>query len=162
MKHAGLLLMILVLSGSLFGQKVPKLSFDELEPFLNKKNDTTYIINFWATWCGPCVKELPELEAITSKVEANKDLKTKVILVSIDFSDQYDSKLLPFIEKQGLKSQILFLDDGKTHRWIPKVDKSWSGAIPATLIYKGENRKFIEGPVTEELILETIKALNEK
>ena len=159
MKKVGFFIVLLILSFSVFGQSVPKLSFEELEPYLKKDNDTTYIINFWATWCGPCVKELPEFEAISHKAKSNKDLKTKVILVSMDFPDQYDSALLPFIEKHGLISEVLFLDDGKAHKWIPKVDESWSGGIPASLIYKGKNRKFIEGTVTKEILLETINNL---
>ncbi len=147
-------------AGSVFSQAVPKLSFEELAPFLSKNNDTTYIVNFWATWCGPCVQEMHEFEDITHRVKHDPNLKVKVYLVSLDFPEQYDSHLLPFIQKQGLISEVLFLDDGKANKWIPKVDKSWSGAIPATLIYKGSSRKFIEGKITQEVLSDQIKNFN--
>lgn len=117
------------------------LDFNELEPFLNKQNNIVYVINFWATWCAPCVKELPVFEKIQ---EEYKSKNVKVILVSLDFPKQYESKLIPFIKDNNLKSQIIVLDDTESNTWIPKVSKEWSGAIPATLIYSKDKRKFYE------------------
>jgi thiol-disulfide isomerase/thioredoxin len=145
-----------LLSGELFSQSIPKLSFGELEQSLHQRNDTTYVINFWATWCAPCIKELPYFEEV-HKSEFNSPVK--VILVSLDFPNHFDSKLVPFVNERNLKSTVLYLDDGKAHEWIPKVDKKWSGAIPATLIYKGNKRKFYEGSFKRNELFEAIEIM---
>ena len=135
--------------------KVPSLDFSELNNFLTKENDTTYVINFWATWCKPCIKELPAFEKLTADYS---DKKLKVILVSLDFPDKIDSQVVPFIEKNNIQSQVLLLNDGDANSWIPKISKKWSGAIPATLIYNNTTRLFYEQSFTfEELESELIK-----
>lgn len=114
--------------------------YEKLEKlYTDKNNDTTYVVNFWATWCGPCVKELPYFEQLT---EAYKDHKVKVILVSLDFPKKMDRKLLPFLKKRQLKSDVVLLDDPKTNKWIDMVDPSWSGAIPVTLFVKNGHEFF--------------------
>jgi thiol-disulfide isomerase/thioredoxin len=158
--RTAILLFLAIFAVSVYGQEIPRLNFTELSPLLNKKNDTTYIINFWATWCAPCVKELPVFEELNKESSSLNDGKTKVLLVSLDFSDDYDSKLLPFIEKKGISSEVVHLDDGKANEWIPKVNKKWTGAIPATLVFKGKKRQFIEGMVTKDLLYQTIEKVN--
>ena len=116
-----------------------------LEYYLKQKNDTTYVVNFWATWCVPCVAELPNFEKINANYKENK---IKVILVSLDMAKMIDSKLLPFIKEKQIKSEVLLLRDPDADSWIPKVDSTWSGAIPATVIYNAEMRKFYEKSFT--------------
>lgn len=115
--------------------------WDGLEYFLNKKNDTTYVVNFWATWCVPCVQELPYFEQLAEK---HKNEKVKVILVSLDMSKQAESRLLPFIERKKIKSRVILMRDPDQNTWLPKVNADWSGAIPATVIYNKSKRKFYE------------------
>lgn len=108
------------------------LNFDQLEPYLHKNNDTVYLVNFWATWCAPCIKELPVIQAVEAKYVSEK---FKVLLVSLDFPGQLNSKLVPFLKSKDIKSEVILLDDPDQNRWINLVDKNWSGAIPFTLIY---------------------------
>ncbi len=115
--------------------------FAGFEKFLNKKDDNVYVINFWATWCAPCVKELPHFEQL-NKDYKNRDVK--VILVSLDFPHLYESKLKPYIKDKKLKSKVIALDDPNMNSWIPKVSKDWSGSIPATVIYRNDTRQFFE------------------
>ncbi len=128
-------------------EPVKVVDYKGLEPYLNKQNDTTYVINFWATWCGPCVKELPCFEQITDNYN---DQKVKVILVSLDFPKSYQKSLIPFIKRKELKSEVILLDDPDSNTWINKIDKSWSGAIPATIIYNKNSRSFYEQSFTYE------------
>ena len=132
--------------------------YNGFEKFLNKKNDTIYVLNFWATWCAPCVKELPYFEAINEKYKAEN---VQVILVSLDFPHLYDTKLKPFIKDKNLKSKVIALDDPDSNAWIPELDKTWTGAIPATVIYKNNKRAFFEQSFTfEELETEIKPFLN--
>ena len=71
--------------------------FEELEHIFHFQNDTTYVINFWATWCGPCVKEMPYIDSLNDHY---KGQKVKVILVSLDFKKQIESRLIPYLNKK--------------------------------------------------------------
>lgn len=127
---------------------LPTVDFEEFNSrYLQQKNDTTYVINFWATWCKPCVEELPAFEKIN---EQYADQKVKVVLASLDFPDKIEKQVIPFIEKHKLKSEIVLLDDPDSNSWIPQVSEEWSGAIPATVIYNQQERKFYEGSFTYE------------
>ena len=114
--------------------------FSELEPIFHFDNDTTYVINFWATWCKPCIVELPYFESLHEKYRSEK---VRVVLVSLDFPSKIESKLVPYVEKKGLQSTVVALLDGKFNDWIDKVSPEWSGAIPVTYIYKGGTHKFV-------------------
>ncbi len=121
--------------------KIATLNYEALKPLLHKNDDKTYVINFWATWCMPCVKELPAFEKLNA---AYKDKNVEVVLVSLDFPKQKESNLIPFVKKRKLESKVLHFDDPNEQFWIPDIAENWSGSIPATLIYNKEKRKFYE------------------
>ena len=127
--------------------KYPIYDFKGLQPLLEQDNDTTYIINFWATWCEPCVAELPYFEELGKNYA---DQKVSVVLVDLDMKRAWEKRLLPFLEKRQLTSKVVILDDPKQNTWIPLVDEAWGGGIPATLIYKGDIRQFYEQGFTAE------------
>ncbi|WP_179005549.1 TlpA family protein disulfide reductase [Winogradskyella forsetii] len=132
--------------------------YDGLEPLINKEDDKVHVVNFWATWCAPCVKELPYFEAVN---ETYKAKGVEVLLVSLDFPKDYDTKLTPFLEKKSITSKVVALDDTDQNRWIPAIDENWSGAIPATIIYMGDKRQFYEKSFTQdELETELLKFLS--
>ncbi|MDD3892669.1 MAG: TlpA disulfide reductase family protein [Bacteroidales bacterium] len=120
---------------------VPIVDFSGVEPLLNIKSDTTYIINFWATWCAPCVNELPYFERIAEKYSHKK---VQVILINLDFPSHYGSRLIPFINEHNIVSEVIMLDDPDANSWINEVDTNWSGSIPATLIYNDTKREFLK------------------
>ena len=115
--------------------------FEGLKPLLKTKTDKIYVVNFWATWCAPCVKELPYFEAINA---AYRDRDVEVLLVSLDFPKKYESHVKPFIKKHQLKSKVIALNDMDSNTWIPAINPEWSGAIPATLIFNKDKRQFYE------------------
>lgn len=127
-------------------------SFEGVEPLFNKNNDTTYVINFWATWCKPCVEELPYFEKIASSYNNEK---VQVILVSLDFKRQLETKLKDFLAANQLKSQVVVLTDSKYNNWIDKVNEDWGGAIPVTMIYNAEKRTFFGDQFSDFEELET-------
>lgn len=122
-------------------------NFNGFKKFLNKKDGKIHVINFWATWCAPCVKELPNFERLNHNY---KDKNVDVVLVSLDFPHLYESKLKPFIVNNKLKSKVIALDDVDMNSWIPKINADWSGSIPATVIYKNGTSKFFEKSFTYE------------
>ena len=120
---------------------IPVLNYDELKPLLSKENDTTYVFNFWATWCLPCVKELPYFIQLDS-LYGNEAFK--LVLVSLDFKKDYLRKLQPFVKENNLQEHVLILEDNRSNYWIDDIDSSWGGSIPATLVVKGKQRTFYE------------------
>lgn len=149
-----LLLPVFLLLSATEGKDIPVYkSYEDFAPLLHQENDTTYVINFWATWCKPCVKELPHFEQLTEKY---KDSKVKVVLVSLDFPKQLESKLVPFVKKHELKSTVVALLDGKYNDWIDKVSEEWSGAIPATLFYRAGQQYFLGHSVESTQELENV------
>ena len=128
---------------------VKSYTYNELKPLLEKKDDKTYVINFWATWCAPCVKELPAFERLQEQYE---DKNVEVLLVSLDFSDQVEKRLIPFINKKKLQSKVILLADEDDDVWIKEIDSSWSGALPATIIYSSKGRAFFEKSFDYDLL----------
>ena len=128
-------------------------NYDELSDYFSSQGDTTYVVNFWATWCKPCIEELPYFEQLYTQFE---EKPVEIILVSLDFPNQIESKLFPFIQKHQLKSTVIHLNDPDANRWIDLVDPSWGGAIPATLVYRKEQRTFYEKSFESYADLETI------
>ena len=129
---------------------VQVLNYDQLRPLLQSNSDTTYVVNFWATWCSPCVQELPYFLELDS---LNRGKPFKLILVSLDFKKDYLRKLEPFVRERKIEKHVVVLEDNRSNYWIDDIDKSWSGAIPATLVYRANRRSFFEKTFhrTEEL-----------
>ena len=138
--------------------QVKLLTLSELESRVAKGKDTTYVINFWATWCGPCVAELPNFEKINLK-SANQPIK--VLLVSMDFKSKLNSAVIPFVKKNRIKSEVYVINEPDQQAFIERVDAKWSGALPATLFVntKRKVRQFYEKEFTEQELTKTIETL---
>lgn len=136
------------------GIAIKSYDFKSMQPLFKQQNDTTYVINFWATWCVPCVEELPHFEKLNKKYASHK---FKMILVSLDFPNMVESRVIPFITKKKLKAEVILLNDPNANEWIEKVSKDWSGAIPATVIYRNTDWNFFEKSFTEASLEEEIK-----
>lgn len=113
--------------------------FDDFEKAIIKNDDKIYVVNFWATWCAPCVKELPHFEKL---YQQNKNVT--VILVSLDSKKDIEKKLIPFIKRKKIAAQVVSLNDKDYNTWLPKIDRDWSGSIPATFIFSGNQKLFAE------------------
>ena len=138
--------------------KIEIINFDELYKSIDLSSDDTYVINFWATWCRPCVKELPYFEYVN---DTYSDKNVKVLLVSLDFPSQIESKIKPYLFKKKIRSKVVLLDDPDLKTWIPKVSEKWSGGIPATLIVNKSNYNFYPNPFNQKsLVNEIIKVLD--
>lgn len=119
----------------------------ELQELITSKGDNIKVINFWATWCAPCVKEMPLFEKLGKE---RKDVK--VILVSMDLDlDPDPAKVHKFVARKKLQSQVLILDERDPNSYIEQIEKTWSGALPATIIVNSKTgqRKFVERELHE-------------
>lgn len=140
MKQISLIAFFLIITQTALAQKpVVYSSFADFEMNVIKNDENVYVINFWATWCAPCVKELPYFEKLHQE---NKNLK--VILVSLDSAKDLEKKLIPFIQRKKITAQVIQLADKDYNSWLPKIDANWSGSIPATLIISGDKKLFAE------------------
>ena len=137
-------------------KNIPVLDFSAFEKYLNQDSDTVFVINFWATWCGPCRRELPEFEKIH---ETYSNEKVRVLLVSLDFPSMLEKGLKTYLKNNLITAGVVLLDEPDANAWIEKVDKSWTGSLPATLVYKGKNRLFYEKELTYRDINSSIHSL---
>lgn len=140
----------------LSAQEVAVVDFAGLQQRMNEqKKDELVIYNFWATWCKPCVEEMPYFEKLNANY-AGKNVK--VVFVSLDFKSKHQ-KVVEFVAKKGLKAEVILLNAPDYNAWIDKVSTDWSGAIPATFVLKGDEHKFHEGSFTYEQLEQFIKPL---
>jgi thiol-disulfide isomerase/thioredoxin len=138
-------LLLTCLSAS--GQQAEQIKLKDLQQLINTSSEKVQVINFWATWCAPCVKEVPFFETLNRE---NKSVD--VTLVSMDYDlDPNPEKVYRFITRKKLQSKVVILAERNPNDWIDKIDKSWSGALPATLIVntKTGKRKFVQKELHE-------------
>ncbi|MGZ8559223.1 MAG: TlpA disulfide reductase family protein [Chitinophagaceae bacterium] len=143
-----LILITVFFSLPVFGQESKKIKITGLEKII-AESKTPFIINFWATFCKPCMEEIPYLLKLEKKYEK---MEVKLLLVSLDMKDAYPRQVNTFINKTKITAPVVWLDETDADYFCPKIDNTWSGAIPATLFINNKNRyrKFIEDPLTEE------------
>lgn len=111
------------------------------------------VINFWATWCAPCVEELPYFEKLGAKYED----KLEVILISLDDAKKIKNTVQPFLKNNQIKSKVLLLDDPYAAEWIPLVDAHWDGAIPVTLIVSKNKKQFYNKALSYDELQDAIE-----
>ncbi|MDN3688092.1 TlpA family protein disulfide reductase [Cyclobacterium jeungdonense] len=130
------------------------ISFEEFERLTAKESEKLRIFNFWATWCAPCVREMPYFD------HANKS-NTDMELYFISMDDaRRPERVSSFIEKRDIQSPVYLLNDVDFNSWIDKVNPDWTGAIPATLFVKADgSRHFHEGEMEEPELLKLIDQL---
>ena len=128
-------------------QQADQIKLKDLQAIINTPSDKVQVINFWATWCAPCVKEVPFFERLNQENKA-----VDVTLVSMDYDlDPNPEKVYRFIARKKLQSKVVILTEKNPHDWIYKIDKTWNGALPATLVLntKTGKRKFIQKELHE-------------
>src|SRR5512145_2713937 len=118
--------------------KVTKLENGDITPILEKYKGKVVVLNFWATWCVPCVKELPDLFKLRKEYESKG---VQLVLVSINDIDELESKVYPFLIEKQVKFETYIRHGGDDMKFINGVDETWSGAIPFTIIYDREGKK---------------------
>ena len=140
-------------------QAIRKMQMDQLVHLIDTSSVPT-VINFWATWCAPCIHEIPWFE---KNIAAFKEAKVKLILVSLDFADEYPVNIAAFAKKNGYQSQIIWLDETDPDIFCPKIDKKWQGTIPVSLMInnKKKYRRFFNQQLPEPRLVQELKLLVE-
>jgi thiol-disulfide isomerase/thioredoxin len=130
------------------GQKINYIKVPELEKILSNSENKLFVLNLWATWCPPCVSELP---GFINVAKAYDPSKVKFIMVSLDFPSQIDKELIPFLKKHNITLDVSVMMDIDYNSWVDKIDGEWQGDIPATLIFNNSRkiRYFHTGEISE-------------
>jgi len=156
MKKYFIIGLFLLMGAFCFSQDVKKIKATELEKTI-AESKTPLIINFWATFCLPCIEEIPYFQTLVKKYEKDS---VKLLLVSLDLKDDYP-KVGPFVKKRKFISPVVWLDETNADYFCPKVDTTWSGSIPASLFINNRTgyRKFYEVKIPEEKLEKEIMAI---
>ncbi len=161
MKLYTLIAFVFLLSSGTHRTKIPpvraSVNYDQLKEIIEKNDDKLYVVNFWATWCRPCIEELPHFLEVSRSYD--KQAPFQMILVSLDKAELLETEVAKVITKLHIDNDVYILDDNKRmNYWIPAIDSTWSGAIPATVFYKnGQKLHFTEGQLTKEELNTIIK-----
>lgn len=141
-----------------FAQGFRKISKNELIQILNDPSDKLHVINFWATWCAPCVKELPEFQRAVNESDARK---VDFLFVSLDFPSEADKKLRSFLKKNNYTFNVALMTETDYNSWIDLVDSTWQGGIPATLFFNRARNihHFVGEPMDRPQLIKKIQSL---
>lgn len=156
-----LLLSIIILLKIATAQSVTLVSFNEAEAYWKQNHgDTLLVVNFWASWCKPCITELPCFEALNAE-EFSRPIKVQ--LMNLDYSQDLKERVMPIIKKKNIQSQVWLMNEQNPNAWIDRVSPAWSGAIPATLFVKpdGSYALFQEKSYTCQELKSLVQQLSE-
>jgi thiol-disulfide isomerase/thioredoxin len=141
-------LLLIVFLG--FSQTIKKVKVTEVEEYI-KNSDHPIVLNCWATWCAPCVAEIPDFMQTIRKYPSQK---VELVLMSLDFPSSYPNKILDLIKKRHFEATFLWLNETNADYFCPKIDPKWDGTLPSTLFVdpKTGYRKFFGRPMTDRQI----------
>ncbi|MDG5799968.1 TlpA disulfide reductase family protein [Marinilabiliaceae bacterium ANBcel2] len=152
----GLLIGLSSLTDKAYVNNIPEIEVENIMKRVSHPSDTIFVLNFWATWCQPCVKEIPEFNKLPDNYK-NRPVKT--IMASLDFPNQKESRVVPFLENNIVENEVVITITPRGGEWIEETEKEWSGAIPATIIFYNNNRTFYEGERNYEQLIDMIDSL---
>jgi thiol-disulfide isomerase/thioredoxin len=161
-KYKIILLALLFVGSLLNAQNIKPVKITDLEKIITESKKPL-VINFWATWCLPCIEELPyfieEVKQYNDMVGIDDTIT--LLLVSLDFKEAYPTAITAFATKRKIASQILWLNETNADFFCPKISPQWSGAIPATLFVNNANhyRNFIESQLSRLELKAAISAM---
>jgi thiol-disulfide isomerase/thioredoxin len=137
-------------------QIIPKWNIKDVVNYYSKNNDTTYVVNFWSTFCKPCIEEMPYLQSISKQYATQK---VKLVFVSLDIKSFYPKKLKVFLKQHKITATCIWLNETNADIFCPAVDEKWSGAIPATIIVhnKKGHKQFYEEQFTPQQFEDALK-----
>jgi thiol-disulfide isomerase/thioredoxin len=157
-KKIPLLVVLLFSSAMVLSQEVKPVKITELQTIIAQSKQPL-VINFWATFCKPCIEEMPQFMALTQKYKQDS---VQLLLVSLDMQDDYPEQVQAFVKKRKITaSALLWLNETNADYFCPKIDTTWSGSIPASLFINNATgyRKFTESELSADELDKEIKAI---
>jgi peroxiredoxin len=95
------------------------------------------VVNFWATWCPPCVKEMPVFVELY-RTYASKGVR--LVSVSVDHPDTLVDRVQPFVKTHALPFPVYVLSDRSPDNVDKALGVDWGGAVPATFVFDAAGR----------------------
>jgi len=159
MKTLSLLIILISFNTKVPGQEIKSVKITELEKIITECK-TPLIVNMWATWCKPCIEEIPYF---ISEVNLHKRDSLQLLFISLDMKDAYPDQIKKTLVKRKITFPVKWLDETNADYFCPKIDPKWSGAIPASLFINNRTgyRKFFEEQLSAENLKKAINALLE-
>ena len=150
MKHVLITVCFLLMASWVFSQTIKKVKVTEVEEYI-KNSDHPIVLNCWATWCAPCVEEIPYFMETVKKYS---EQKVELVLVSLDFAKSYPAKIQELIKKQHFEATFFWLNETNADYFCPKIDPKWDGTLPSTLLVNSKTgyRSFFGRPMTDRQI----------
>lgn len=162
MKRIFFILTILFIAAQLQGQALKSVKATDLAEFI-ANSKTALIVNMWATWCKPCIEEIPYFLEEINKHNSSKKLEDRIelLLVSLDFPEDYPERISLFAERRKIAAPIVWLDETNADYFCPQIDKKWDGAIPATLFINNKTgyRNFFDAQISRDTLKKEIMAM---
>ena len=154
------IIFLLCIGAGAQAQTIKKVKIEELAEYI-RKSDHPLVVNFWATWCAPCVEEIPYFQ---EEVKKYADQKVELLLVSLDFKEAYPTQIAAFVQKKKFEASFYWLNETNADHFCPQIDEKWSGSIPSTLFINNKTgyKKFFERQLTERQLVLEVKSLVNK
>ena len=153
-----IIVILLLCAGTICqAQTVKKIKITDLEQTI-AQSDHPLIVNFWATFCVPCIKEIPYFQSTVARYQGQQ---VELILVSLDLPDYYPARIAAFAKKSEYTARVLWLNETDADYFCPKVDPGWSGGIPCSLFINNTThyRRFFDRQLTEPQVGLEIKEM---
>ncbi len=123
---------------SLLAAQLPQLTWQSLRARLHAP-DTMYVLNFWSTWCRPCITELPHLQKAADSLQ--KHYPIRFYLISLDFPPEGPNLAEKLLRQKSITLPAFWLHESDPNQWIPQVSTDWDGSIPFTLLWPNRQSK---------------------
>jgi thiol-disulfide isomerase/thioredoxin len=111
----------------------------------------TVVLNFWATWCQPCVEEIP----LFIKLQKEHP-EIRVVGISMDELNQ-ESQVQLFAQNHRMNYRVALRDGDDFEKMVNSIDPQWIGVLPATFVFKNGSRVYSKtGAITEKELQQAI------